>query len=256
MTAASTFEILAGQLTVRQTVRTGGTVAYRLDGATASGTIRFVPDVRDDQPIPTRLVVRFGDGDHLLASDLHDLPVVAGVTLIGGGDRIDLDLPAWTRQLILAPRDPDNHTAEESAAVARYAQTVCVELAARYLHLDRDALMLAAAKRTAGRRLARCLHQRILPGLALLTEEQGELAAAQRLTGRLQQLSPLRLLPSSALARVTVPADPDIYVSSDDDGDWLTCPTCAQPTVMITPGAGLGGLLAAHAEHRCSPGSA
>lgn len=258
MTSTSTFEILRGQLTVRQTVRSSGTVAYRLHGATASGTITFVPDVRDDQPIPSRLVVRFGDGDRLLATHLHDLPVVAGVTLVGGGDRINLDLPGWTRQLILAPHDPDNHTAEEAAAVARRAQTVCVELAARYRHLDRDALMLAAAKRTAGRRLARCLHQKILPGLALLAEEQQELVAAQRLAGQLQQLSSLRLLPASGTdaGRVTVPADPDIYVSSDDDGDWLICPACAQPTVMITPGAGLGGLLAAHAEHRCPPGSA
>ena len=254
MTATSTFEILHGSLTARQTVRSGGTVAYRLDGATASGTITFAPDVRDDQPIPNRLVIRFGDGDHLLATHLHDLPIVHGVTLIGGGDRINLDLPGWTRQLILSPRDPDTCPAPEAAAVARYAHTICVELAVRYRQLDRDALLLAAAKRTAGRRLARCLHQQILPGLALLAEEHQQLATAHQLAGRLQQLSPLRLLPTSRPSRVTVPAEAHVYISSDDDGDWLTCPACTRPTVMITSGASLGGLLSDHAEHRCPPG--
>lgn len=254
MTATSTFQILNGKLTVRQTVRSGGTVAYRLEGATASGTITFAPDIRDELPIPTRLVIRFGDGDHLLATHLHDLPIVHDVTLIGGGDRINLDRPGWTRQLILKPRDPDTCPAPDAAAIARYAHTICVELAVRYRQLDRDALMLAAAKRTAGPRLARCLHQQILPGLALRADEERQLAAAQQLADQLQQLSPLRLLPVGRPGRVTVPADADIYISSDDDGDWLTCPACTRPTVMITSGASLGRLLADHAEHRCPPG--
>lgn len=255
MTAASTFTILDGRLAVRQSVRSGGTVAYRFEGATASGTITFAPDIRDDQPIPDRLVIRFGDGDHLFAAQLHDLPIVQGVTLIGGGDRINLDLPGWTRQIILSPRDPDACPASDAAAVARYAHTICEELAVRYEHLNGGALLLAAAKRTASRRLARCLHQQILPGLALVTEEHPKLVAAQRLAARLQQLSPLPLLATSAPAPapVTVPAEADVYVSSDDDGDWLTCPICDRPTVMITPGASLGGLLAAHTEHRCPP---
>jgi hypothetical protein len=256
VTATSTFEILDGRLAVRQTVRSGGTVAYRLEGATASGTITFAPDVRDDQPIPNRLVIQFGDGEHLLATQLHDLPIVHDATLIGGGDRINLDLPGWTRQLILSPHDPETCPAADTAAIARYAHTICVELAVRYRQLDRDALMIAAAKRTAGRRLARCLHQQILPGLALRADEERQLTAAQRLADRLQQLSPLRLLPTSRPGQVTVPAEADVYVSSDDDGDWLTCPACTRPTVMITSGASLGGLLADHAEHRCPPGPA
>jgi hypothetical protein len=250
----STFTILGGLVAVTQNVRAGGCVTYRISGGHARGTVTFVPHVRDDQPVPDRMVVRFGAGEHLLATRLDDLPVVAGVTLIGGADGVDLDEPGWTQALILSPRDPGSCPAPALAAAVRSARTVCRKLASWYRRLDRDALMLAAAKRSAGPRLARCLHQRILPGLVVRDEDLQELAAAQRLAGTLQQLSPLRLLPGTPIqaGRPEIGGiDPDIYISSDDDGDWLTCPACEGPTVMIRPGAKMGGLLAEHAEHRC-----
>ncbi|MET8530241.1 hypothetical protein [Micromonospora sp. NPDC005172] len=48
---------------------------------------------------------------------------------------------------------------------------------------------------------------------------------------------------------------PDTYVTADNEGDWLTCPTCPtcdQKTVMVTPGASVAGLLGDHAAHTCS----
>ncbi|GAB1690713.1 hypothetical protein [Krasilnikovia sp. M28-CT-15] len=100
--------------------------------------------------------------------------------------------------------------------------------------------------------LRRWVHARLLPDTATVAEAHDDLTAAWRVADELQQLSPLQLLPTEeacACRGRPVCVDPDTYVSSDDDGDWLTCPDCHQPTVMITPGAGITGLLAAHADH-------
>ncbi len=47
--------------------------------------------------------------------------------------------------------------------------------------------------------------------------------------------------------------NPDVYLRADDDGDWLTCPSCHQPITMLTGGDSLGCLLAEVTAHRCDP---
>ena len=250
----TTLDVFAG-LRATETIRRGGAVAYRLSGTRMSGTIVFLPDVRDDQAVPDRVAVRFGDGDHPLATHLHDLPAVGDVTLIGGGDRIVLDEPGWTSRLALAPRDPATCPAPRSTPAIAYAKQVCQRLADRYRQLDRDALMLAAASRTANRRLARWVHRQVLPDLAMAAECQEELAGAWPLAEQLQQLSPLRLLPAGrsgcACRGTSTCLDPDTYLSRTPGGYWLTCPRCHEGTIRITDGTPLVRLLAGHAEHAC-----
>ncbi|GIE90496.1 hypothetical protein [Actinoplanes regularis] len=238
-----------GNLSARQTVRDSGAVAYQLTGV-MRGTIVFFPHVRDHEAIPGRVAIRFGDGDHLLATHLQNLPTIGDLALIGGGSHLNLDAPGWTRQLILKTQDPGREA--ESVAAIGYAEQVCQWLADRYRQLDRDKLRLAAARRTANQRLARCVHQRILSNLAERAEYDRELTADWTLAEQLQRLSPLRLLPTP-VRPCRCYAFADVYVSSDDDGDWLTCPACDKPTVMIRTGDGLGGLLTQHTEHRCPP---
>ncbi|MFI5496628.1 hypothetical protein [Actinoplanes sp. NPDC051859] len=246
-----TFELLNGTVTAAATIRRSGTVIYRLAGR-ATGSVAFLPDVLDDQPIPDRLIIRCGDGDHLFAARLRDLPNFGEATLIGGGDGIDLAQPNWFQQLWFQPH-PGATPAYRSAAAIAYARVVIQALAAHYRTLNRAPLMLAAARRTADRRLARTFHTQIRPANRMFTEDRAALSAMWATADGLQQLSPLRLLPSSPArdCGATISADPDVYVTSDDDGDWLTCPACDQPTVTITAGAALGGLLAAHADHAC-----
>jgi hypothetical protein len=225
-------------------------VAYRLSSTRMSGTVVFAPHVRDDQPVPDRVAIRFGDGEHLLATHLSDPPTVDGVTLIGGGDRIDLDEPGWTRRVRVAPRDPAACRGHQADSVIGYALQVCLHLAARYRTLDLAQLALAAARTSADRRLRRWAHRHILPTSRLLAEYHDDFAMAWPLAEQLQQLSPLRLLPvTSHPCRCRTARDP--YISTDDDGDWLTCPACDQPTVMIRPGDRLADLLAEHAKHHC-----
>ena len=64
----------------------------------------------------------------------------------------------------------------------------------------------------------------------------------------------------SLLRRLALPpppprpaVDPDVYLRADDDGDWLTCPSCHEPITMLTGGDRLGSLLAEVAAHRCNP---
>ncbi|WP_306211082.1 hypothetical protein [Actinoplanes sp. RD1] len=244
-----TLRLFDGELQAPQTVSADGTVTYRLDGVHMHGTITFTPHLRAGQAVPDRLVIRCGAGQHLLADRLHDLPVVNGVTLVGGADQLDLTDHNWAERLQLTPRDAVSSVLAVQAVW--YAREVCRHLAAHYRRLDIPSLHAAAARHSAGRRLADCVHQQIRPAHALWTEVGGELAAAQQLAAELQHLSALRLLPTPTCSRAE--ALDGVYISSDDDGDWLTCPRCDQPTAPITPGAGLTGLLAWHAEHRCPP---
>lgn len=253
-----------GRITVTEHVRPCGAVAYRVAGPRVRGTFTFRPDVRDEQAVPDRIVVQAGDAeDQLLAHLATDLPVVDGITLIGGGDRINLDTDDRPHRLRLrfvpATTAAPHPSAARLDAARRYAMAVVTVLADRFRRLDRPALMRAAAVRTAGRRLARWVHHQVLPGWYLLAETGEELAAAYPLVDELQRLSVLPLLPTAAACPCAgrLPcADPETYVSADDAGDWLTCPRCHQPTVMIAPGDSLAALLSAHAAHACPPTAA
>lgn len=244
-----------GRIRVTEQVRPTGAVAYQITGPDPHGSIVLKPDVADDQAVPDRLVVQLGDGEHLLATHLSDLPTVHGVPLIGGGHDIDLDDPCWPHRLRIRPlhaTDPTESTGLTAAVGCVVA--VCGLLAERYRRLDTAALMSAAARSTAAARLRRVVHQRILPLRRLLVEARADLAAAWSLAEALQQLSPLALLDQPAEWAGRLPGvDPETYISADDDGDWLTCPRCQQPTVMIAPGDSLAGLLTAHAAHTCPP---
>jgi hypothetical protein len=141
-------------------------------------------------------------------------------------------------------------------AVVEHVHAILAVLVELYQSQDRAPLMLAAARQTALQRLRVCAHRSLIPHWRIQQDAHRELTEAQRLAEQLQALSPLPLLHSPSPCRRRVHADPDVYVSADDDGDWLTCPRCDTPTVLISPGAGLGGLLHAHAQHRCSLRSA
>lgn len=240
-------------LGVTQTVRADGTVAFTLASRRMRGTIVFAPDVHDDQPVPDRLVVRFGDGDHLLATALRDLPVIDGVTWVGGADGIDLDRPGWTRRLLLA-HDRIDLSCRRAASAKAHARLLCARLGRAYCGLDRDALMLAAARHTATARLARCVHQQILPSQRMLAEDQHDLERAWAVAQQLQHLSPLPVLPARP-GHLSHPASPGHgpggYVSHTRGGLWLTCTACDQPTVPVGAGAVLADLLAAHRQHTC-----
>lgn len=252
MPATHTFRVLGGEAGVTQTVRADGSVTFTLASPRMRGTIVFAPDVRDDQPVPDRLVVRFGDGDNLLAAALRDLPVIDGVTWAGGAEGIDLDRPGWTRQLLLA-HDRIDLPSRRARSAKDHARLVCARLGRAYQALDRDALMLAAARHTAPRRLARWVHQQILPNQRMLTDDQHELARAWAVAQQLQQLTSLPALPTrpGRASNRRGGADPHAYVCGDRDALWLACPACDQPTVLISAGAVLANLLAAHRQHTC-----
>lgn len=57
-----------GRISIVEQRRPNGVLAYRVTGAAPHGTVAFKPDVRDEQPVPDRVVVRLGDGEHLLAT--------------------------------------------------------------------------------------------------------------------------------------------------------------------------------------------
>ncbi|MFK3983081.1 hypothetical protein ACI2K4_22225 [Micromonospora sp. NPDC050397] len=249
-----------GLVTVTADVRTTGVVCYQVTGPHLRGSIAFKPDVRDDQAVPDRIIIQLGDGDHLFAHYQDDLPVVHGITARGGAV-VNLDDPTWQHHLDLL-RVPDQTKRNRPATTAklpersrRYLLTVISTLADSYRRLDVKELMHAAARTTANARLKRWTHGQILLNHHLLTEVRKDLTAAYSLADQLQALSPLKLHPTTAASRCpeSLPfAHPDTYISADDDGDWLTCHACDTPTVMITPGDGLAGLLSAHAAHDCA----
>ncbi|GAA1884100.1 hypothetical protein [Asanoa iriomotensis] len=82
--------------------------------------------------------------------------------------------------------------------------------------------------------------------------ERGDYGPHHGLTWAQAQQSLLRRLdlptPSQRPA-----VDPDVYLRADDDGDWLTCPSCHEPITMLTGGDRLGSLLAEVTSHRCDP---
>ncbi|MEU8331683.1 hypothetical protein [Micromonospora sp. NPDC048839] len=244
-----------GSVRVTEERRPSGVVAYRVSGVELYGTVLFKPDVLDQQLVPDRIIVQLGDGEHLLATHLTNLLVVRGITLVGGGDAIDLDTTSWPLRLRLALLKAADRATAGGAAAARRAVALCQVLAARYRRLDRLALMRAAARHTAGARLKRWVHQQILVPHQMNCGTSEELAAAYPIAEALQQWSPLPLLPTPpacACAGALPCVSPDTYVTADDEGDWLTCPTCDQKTVMVTPGASVAGLLGDHAAHTCS----
>jgi hypothetical protein len=236
---------------VTQSVRDDGSVAFTLASTRIRGTIVFVPDVRDHEAVPDRLVVRFGDGGHPLASALRDLPVIDTVTWVGGAEGIDLDKQGWTRQLLLA-HDRIDLSSRRAASAKGHARLVCARLGRAYQRLDRDALMLAAARHTAPRRLARWVHQQILPGYRTLAADQHALARAWTVAEQLQQLSPLPVLPHRPDRTASAVGGPSTYISGGRGGLWLTCPRCHQPTAPLRAGAVLADLLAADRQHTCS----
>ncbi|WP_328654434.1 hypothetical protein OG598_11740 [Micromonospora sp. NBC_00330] len=232
--------------------RPGGVVAYRVSAAELFGTIVLKPDVLDQQLVPDRVIMQLGDGEHVLATHVTNLLVVRGVTLVGGGDAIDLDTTSWPLRLRLAPLKAADRATAGGAAAVRRAVALCQLLASRYRRLDRLALM----RDTAGPRLKRWVHQQILIPHQMHCDTSEELAAAYPIAEALQQWSPLPLLPTPpacACAGELPCVSPDTYVTADDEGDWLTCPTCDQKTVMVTPGTSVAGLLAEHAAHTCRP---
>jgi hypothetical protein len=163
------------------------------------------PDVRDDQPVPDRLIVQSGDGDHRFATHLQDLLTIDGAVIIGGAASLPLDGDGavWARRLRLtqlagARPVPLPLTESELALVA----VLLGVIADRYGRLDRPALMLAAARHTAGGRLRRWVHAQILPDHALHAETGEELAAGYQVADRLQQLSPWRCCLPGRPARV------------------------------------------------------
>ncbi|KAB1943414.1 hypothetical protein F8271_09980 [Micromonospora sp. ALFpr18c] len=245
-----------GRVPVTEQRRPGGVIAYRVSAAELFGTVVFKPDVLDQQLVPDRVIVQLGDGEHVLATHVTNLLVVRGITLVGGGDAIDLDTTSWPLRLRLTPLKAADRATAGGAAAVRRAVALCQLLASRYRSLDRLALMRAAAQHTAGPRLKRWVHQQILIPPQMHSGTGEELAAAYRFAEALQQWSPLPLLPTPpacACAGALPCVSPDTYVTADDEGDWLTCPTCDQKTVMVTPGTSVGALLGDHAAHTCRP---
>ncbi|WP_432983157.1 hypothetical protein [Dactylosporangium sp. CA-233914] len=235
--------------------RPAGVVAYRLAAPRVRGTIVVTPHVTDEEPVPRDLVVRFGDGDHPLATHRDDLPVVDGITVYGGG-YCNPHHPDAQPNLVLRAAATVGGALRPAALPVpahRYLLAVLDGVLQRHRQLDLDALAMAAARASAAARLRRHTHGTILPAARLLAEITAECTAAHELASQLQELSPLRLLPEPAPQRCCrLPAvDPETLVTATDDGDWLTCTGCATRTVLIEPGMSLVGLLQAHATHRC-----
>ncbi|WP_033339577.1 hypothetical protein [Catenuloplanes japonicus] len=239
-----------GTLDVSIAIRPAGEVAFRITGARIAGTVVFRPCPLPGQAIPDAVVVRFGDGTAMLADQLADRPVLDGHRLIGGVVTT-LDHIGWLAAIDATHRRDGLLTPVPRRSVP-HLHAVLTALADHYQAMDPARLALAAAHATASTRLNRLVHEQVLPTARLAADTAGELAELHDLAARLQDLSPLRLAESSApCARRWPRVHPDTLITAGDDGDWLTCHSCGQGTVMLAAGDSLGGLLAAHAAHSC-----
>jgi hypothetical protein len=84
--------------------------------------------------------------------------------------------------------------------------------------------------------------------------ETGDYGPHHGLTWPQAQQSLLRRL--DLAGSPTAPVNPDIYLSSSDDGDALTCPACHQPITWLQGDDKLGSLLAEATAHQCNTAEA
>ncbi|GAB7048391.1 hypothetical protein [Catenuloplanes indicus] len=180
-----------GTLDIHIAVRPAGEVAFQIASARMAGTVVFRPCPLPGQAVPDAVVVRFGDGDSVLADQLTDRPVLDGLRLLGGGVTM-LERMDW-----LATIDPVHRHGGRLTAIprrsARYLDAVLSVLADQYRAMNPHQLALAAARATANDRLGTLVHTQLLPTARLAATARGELTELHNLAGRLQQLSPLRL---------------------------------------------------------------
>lgn len=238
-------------ITVDQQIRDHGAVAYLVSGKHFDGLILVEPWVTDDQAVPAaRWAVNLGEG-HLFADRRTSLPVVRGTTVYGGAGPVDFTNPRWVARFRLYRKANTTATVRQQAAGECDLDAVMEVIAQLHQQLDHLPLLLAAAKATAGRRLRDCAHSLHFT-YQLYAEYRENLRRETALAAQLQQLSPLPLLDQAQADRWHGCVDPDVYLHADDDGDWLTCPSCDRHITRLDGGDRLGSLLNDVAAHRCT----
>jgi hypothetical protein len=238
-------------ITVDQQIRDDGAVAYLVSGKHFNGLILVEPWVTGDQAVPDpRWAVTLGEG-HLLADRRTSLPVVRGTTVYGGAGPVDFTDPRWAAHFRLYRKAHTATTTRQRSAGEYDLAAVMVVIAQLHQQLDHRPLLVAAAKATAGRRLRDCAHS-LHSTYRLYAECRDDLRRETVLAAELQQLSPLPLLDPASHDRWHGCVDPDVYLHADDDGDWLTCPSCDRHITRLDGGDRLGSLLNEVAAHHCA----
>ncbi|MBN1170690.1 MAG: hypothetical protein JXA67_00825 [Micromonosporaceae bacterium] len=149
-----------GSLTVVEDIDVAtGLVRYAVSGRRISGVFVIEPETRRDEAVPTRICIRYGDGPqgYHRDEDRTDRPVLNGTVDLVGATVIDPDSDEPLTRWRLNIRRPTGRytSATVPDKTGDHAAAVINALVQRWrTHPARQELMLAAARRTAERRIA------------------------------------------------------------------------------------------------------
>ncbi|MFG2042197.1 hypothetical protein [Dactylosporangium sp. NPDC048998] len=183
-----------GPLTVLETIDTAtGAVRYLVSARRLSGVFVFRPHLDRDVPVPSRVAVEYGDGpdDHHRPGDRVDRPSVHGIDLIGGTVIDPTTTEPLTRHDITVHRATGPLTSRPVPdRTAAYVAAVIDALRTHWqAQPGRDALMLAAARRSAHRRLHEVIRDELRPRRAQRDLLHAEIHHYERVVQHLHQLT-------------------------------------------------------------------
>lgn len=217
LTAADTAELpLAadGQLTVRTLPGPHGRAHYLVRGRHVRGTLIVVPHTTYDGPVLAEQVrVQFGDGADRAAhgGSRLDEPVVRGIRVQGHTAAIDprtvtTNTPLLCGNAVAVREDGRIRRIPDGARTVLEAVVIAV-VRHWQQRQDRDALIRAAARYSAGERAAwEERHIRLLgEELARLREQRAQVRRCiNQITGLVRRRQPAILTPATAPARLTL----------------------------------------------------
>ncbi|MGI5238739.1 hypothetical protein [Dactylosporangium sp. CA-139066] len=177
-----------GPLTVLETLDPAtGAVRYLVSARRLSAVFVFRPHPDRDIAVPTRVAVEYGDGP----DGRVDRPAVHGIDLIGGTVVDPAATEPLTRRDITVHRAAGPMTSRPVPdRTAAYVAAVIDTLRTHWQALPgRDALMLAAARRSAHHRLHQVIRDELRPRRAQRDVLTAEIHRYERLVAHLHQLA-------------------------------------------------------------------